>query len=92
MQITYREPSLAHSIDSILLFQTEGTGGWWMDALYQFYPQLDRGRMERGSNRGQMGFSVISARMSWYLPSRGIWKMSPKASSTARRFLSQWGA
>ena len=49
MQITYREPSLAHSIDSILLFQTEGTGGWWMDALYQFYPQLDRGRMERGS-------------------------------------------
>ena len=42
MQITYREPSLAHSIDSILLFQTEGTGGWWMDALYQFYPQLDR--------------------------------------------------
>lgn len=49
MQITFREPGLAHSVDSILLFQTEEAGDWWRDALYQFYPQLDRGRMERAS-------------------------------------------
>lgn len=49
MQITFHAPGFAYSIDSILLFQTEETGGWWRNALYQFYPKLDREWMERAS-------------------------------------------
>lgn len=49
MQITLRNPGLSYSVDSILLFQTEETGAWWRDALYQFYPRLDRERMERAA-------------------------------------------
>lgn len=49
MQITFQNPGLSYSVDSILLFQTEETGAWWRDALYQFYPQLNRERMERAA-------------------------------------------
>lgn len=49
MQVTFYAPGLAYSVDSILLFQKEETGDWWRNALYQFYPQLDREWMERAS-------------------------------------------
>ncbi len=53
MQVTFYAPGLAYSVDSILLFQKEETGDWWRNALYQFYPQLDREWMKRASGPEQ---------------------------------------
>ena len=41
MHITYRNPGFEHSIDSILLFQTDETAPRQSDALSYFYPQVD---------------------------------------------------
>lgn len=56
MQITFQDPGLSYSVDSILLFQTEETGAWWRDALYYFYPWLDRERMEHTSGPEQAAY------------------------------------
>lgn len=42
MKICYRNPGFEHSIDSIMLFQTEDQTPYWSDALQYFYPQVDR--------------------------------------------------
>lgn len=42
MKITYKNPGFEHSIDSILLFQTDDTTPYWSDALLYFYPQIDK--------------------------------------------------
>ena len=42
MQILYQNPGYDHSIDSILLFQTEDQTPYWSDTLLYFYPQIDR--------------------------------------------------
>ena len=47
MQIVFQNPGFDYSVDSVLLFQTENTGGWWRKALYAFYPQVNRELMER---------------------------------------------
>lgn len=41
MQITYRDPGFAYSLDSILLFQTGDETPYWSEALPRFYPQVD---------------------------------------------------
>ena len=46
MEITFKNPGFSYSVDSILLFQTDETSGWWKDSLYCFYPQLERKRIE----------------------------------------------
>ena len=41
MRITYKNPGFEHSIDSIMLFQTDDTAPNQADALPYFYPQVD---------------------------------------------------
>lgn len=45
MKITYKNPGFEHSIDSILLFQTDDATPYWSDALLYFYPQVDKNEL-----------------------------------------------
>ena len=45
MKITYQAASLEHSVNSILLFQQDDTAPYWSDALFYFYPQLEKERL-----------------------------------------------
>ena len=47
MKVTYRNPGFEHSIDSILLFQTDDTTPYWSDALFYFYPQVSPEKMKK---------------------------------------------
>ena len=40
MKVTYKNPGFMHSIESILLFQTDAHTPYWSDAVFSFYPQL----------------------------------------------------
>ena len=42
MNITYKNPGCAHSIDSISLFLTGQETPFWSDSLLYFYPQVDQ--------------------------------------------------
>jgi len=42
MNITYKNPGYQHSVDSIMLFQTEGQTPFWSDLILHFYPQIDK--------------------------------------------------
>ena len=42
MKVTYKNPGFQHSINSILLFQTDEQTPYWSDVLFFFYPQLSR--------------------------------------------------
>ena len=41
MKIAYRNPGFEHSIDSIMLFETDDQTPYWSDALLYFYPQVN---------------------------------------------------
>ena len=45
MNLTFRNPGYDHSIDSILLFQTDDQAPYWSDSLLYFYPQIDKARL-----------------------------------------------
>lgn len=53
MHITYKNPGFQHSIDSILLFQTEDATPSWSDALFYFFPQLSKDELTRKDPFGQ---------------------------------------
>ena len=53
MRVTYRNPGLQHSIDSILLFQTEDSTPFWSDALFYFFPQLSKDDLAKKDPSGQ---------------------------------------
>ena len=38
MHLTYENPGFSHSLDSILLFETDDQSPWWREALFHFYP------------------------------------------------------
>ncbi len=42
MRILYRNPGFEHSINSIMLFQTEDQAPYWSDALFYFYPDIEK--------------------------------------------------
>ena len=42
LKIKYRNPGYEHSIDSIMLFQTDTQTPYWSDALLYFYPQVEK--------------------------------------------------
>ena len=42
MNITYKNPGYQHSVDSIMLFQTEGQTPFWSDLILHFYPQINK--------------------------------------------------
>lgn len=70
MQVTFHNPGFDYSLDSILLFRTEESGSWWRDALFFFYPQLDRERMDRLSRAEQAEYlrKVLSDAYQGLLP------------------------
>ena len=45
MNIVYKNPGYEHSVDSIMLFQTDGQAPCWSDALLYFYPQIDKNEL-----------------------------------------------
>ena len=45
MQITYKNPGCEHSIESIMLFQTEEQTPFWSDPILYFYPQIDKNEL-----------------------------------------------
>lgn len=42
MDLTFRDPGLQYSIDSIIEFQSDDYTEWWKDSLFVFYPLIDR--------------------------------------------------
>lgn len=53
MRITYKNPGFEHSIDSILLFQTDDQTPYWSDALLYFYPQVEKEELKRRDMNGR---------------------------------------
>ena len=65
MNLTFRNPGFDHSIDSILLFQTDDQTPYWSDTLLYFYPQIDRQELAgrdlagRRQDGGKSGFDIL---------------------------------
>ena len=53
MRVTYKNPGLQHSIDSILLFQTKDSTSFWSDTLFYFFPQIDKEALAKKDTPGQ---------------------------------------
>ena len=53
MRVTYKNPGLQHSIDSILLFQTEDSTSFWSDTLFYCFPQIDKEALAKKDTPGQ---------------------------------------
>ena len=47
MNILYKNPGFQHSIDSIMLFQTDDQTPYWSDTLLYFYPQIEKQRLAK---------------------------------------------
>ena len=45
MKILYKNSGFDHSIDSIMLFQTDNQTLYWSDSLFYFYPQVDKQKL-----------------------------------------------
>lgn len=53
MNLTFRNPGFAHSVDSILLFQTDNQTPYWSDTLLYFYPQIDKEELAKRDLAGR---------------------------------------
>jgi hypothetical protein len=53
MNLTFRNPGFDHSIDSILLFQTDDQTPYWSDTLLYFYPQIDKAELAKRDLAGR---------------------------------------
>lgn len=42
MDVTFTNPGLDYSVESIMLFQNDAQSEWWRNALFEVYPQLSR--------------------------------------------------
>lgn len=83
MHIIYAEPRFAHSIDSIMPFQTDAEAPYWSDALYYFYPQLDAERM------GSLSHSEKARYISEVL--RGVYsELAPSLKEKAEAYNAHW--
>lgn len=47
MNVTYKNPGYQHSIESIMLFQTDEQTPFWSDSVLYFYPQIDKTELEK---------------------------------------------
>lgn len=45
MNLLFKNPGFQHSIDSIMLFQTEDTMPFWSEPLIYFYPQIEKEKL-----------------------------------------------
>lgn len=44
MQLTFVDPGADYMVDSVMLFQEEGETPYWSEALYYYYPEIDKGK------------------------------------------------
>ena len=49
MNITFKNPGYKHSIESILLFQTDEQTPFWSNSILYFYPQIDKAELQKRS-------------------------------------------
>ncbi len=56
MDLTFQDPGLGYSVDSIMDFQTGDQSDFWKAPLFYFYPQLDRTRFEALPPKEQVGY------------------------------------
>lgn len=42
MQLTFVDPGADYMVDSVMLFQEEGETPYWSEALYYYYPEIDK--------------------------------------------------
>lgn len=47
MNVHFKNPGLPYSLDSILLFQTDGTSPFWSEPILYFYPQIDGSELQK---------------------------------------------
>ena len=47
MNVIYKNPGYKHSIESILLFQTDDQTPFWSDAILHFYPQVNENELTK---------------------------------------------
>lgn len=45
MNITFKNPGFDYSIESIMLFQTDGQSPFWSDSIFYFYPQIEKAKL-----------------------------------------------
>lgn len=45
MNLLFKNPGFQHSIDSIMLFQTEDMMPFWSEPLIYFYPQIEKEKL-----------------------------------------------
>ena len=65
MRVTYKNPGFEHSVDSILLFQEEGTTPLWSDSLLYFYPQIKKEILDSLSMEGKKEYLVSELKNVW---------------------------
>lgn len=56
MDLTFQDPGLGYSVDSIMDFQTGDQSDFWKAPLFYFYPQLDRVRFDALPPKEQVGY------------------------------------
>lgn len=61
MNILYKNPGFIHSIDSLMLFQTDDQTPYWSDALLYFYPQVEKQKLTKLTDEAKMEY--ISERL-----------------------------
>ncbi len=52
MQLTFVDPGADYMVDSVMLFQEEWETPYWSEALYYYYPEIDKERPFRCPLRG----------------------------------------
>lgn len=62
MHIEYTNPGFEHSVESMLLFQTEGESAYWTDSIYYFYPELDKARIDSLDAAGKREYMISELR------------------------------
>lgn len=65
MRIHYTNQGFEHSVDSILLFEEDGTAPFWSDALFYFYPNLSKEKMTALDAAGRKAYLLGALRPVW---------------------------
>ena len=53
MKVTYRNPGFDYSIESIILFQSDGETPFWSNSLFYFYPEIDKNMLTEKDASGK---------------------------------------
>lgn len=65
MHIEFSNPGFEHSIESMLLFQTDGETAYWTDSIYYFYPNLDKSHIDSLNSAGKREYITAQLRKTY---------------------------